>query len=164
LVGGFDAELAARGLEARVVPPAGGDVEVEADPPGSPRFCAISSPTRPAMPFRDRRRGAVHRLSTGVRVEVVDNGEEIAVEVVPFGFERFVRADPSRGRDSGVSGIVPAVVKELVEAHGGWVGARSGAGMVTAWFELPARPAERPQFVPQSAETAVSGGVPATGR
>ncbi len=94
----------------------------------------------------------------------MDNGEGIPVEVVPFLFERFVRADPGRGRDSGGSGIGPAVVKELVEAHGGSVGARSGAGIVTVWFELPARPAERPQFVPQSAETAVSGGVPATGR
>ena len=79
----------------------------------------------------------VRRIPSGVRVEVSDHGEEIPPDVVPFIFERFVRADRSRGRNSGGAGIGLAIVRELVAAHGGQVGAESNDGVVTIWFELP---------------------------
>lgn len=58
-----------------------------------------------------------------VVVEVTDTGSGIAPEDLPFVFERFYRADKSRSRASGGSGIGLAIVKQLVEAHGGrvWV-------------------------------------------
>lgn len=55
---------------------------------------------------------------------------------LPLIFERFYRVDKSRSRDSGGAGIGLTIVKELVEAHGGRVGADTGDGDVRFWFEL----------------------------
>lgn len=81
----------------------------------------------------------IHLTTQGgsVRVAIHDVGETINEESLPHIFERFVRADPSRARASGGSGIGLAIVKELVEAHNGAVGAESDADGVTVWFELP---------------------------
>lgn len=56
-------------------------------------------------------------------LRVTDTGRGIAVEDLHFVFDRFYRADKSRNRSSGGSGIGLAIVKQLVEAHGGkvWV-------------------------------------------
>lgn len=58
-----------------------------------------------------------------VAVSVTDTGTGIASEDLPYVFDRFYRADKSRSRSSGGSGIGLAIVKQLVEAHGGrvWV-------------------------------------------
>jgi two-component system sensor histidine kinase BaeS len=73
-----------------------------------------------------------------VRVTVTNTGVEIPSADLPFVFERFYRVDKSRSRDSGGAGIGLAIVKQLVEAHGGTVGAESGAGATRIWFSLPA--------------------------
>jgi signal transduction histidine kinase len=57
-----------------------------------------------------------------VVIEVSDTGPGIAPEDLPHVFDRFYRADKSRSRASGGSGIGLAIVKQLVEAHGGQVG------------------------------------------
>ncbi len=54
-------------------------------------------------------------------LNVTDTGRGIAVEDLPYVFDRFYRADKSRSRSSGGSGIGLAIVKQLVEAHGGKV-------------------------------------------
>ncbi len=51
-------------------------------------------------------------------IEVTDTGSGIAPEDLPHVFDRFYRADKSRTRASGGSGIGLAIVKQLVEAHG----------------------------------------------
>ena len=73
-----------------------------------------------------------------VEIAVVNQGPEIAEKDLPFVFERFYRADKSRSRDSGGGGVGLAIVKELVEAHGGGVGAESGSGRTRVWVRLPA--------------------------
>ena len=59
---------------------------------------------------------------------------------LPFIFERFYRGEKSRSRDYGGAGIGLAIVKELVEAHEGHVGAELVEGRVRIWFSLPVTP------------------------
>jgi two-component system sensor histidine kinase BaeS len=90
------------------------------------------------------------RRGESARIAVRDVGESIDEVSLPHIFERFFRADPSRARGSGGAGIGLAIVKELVAAHGGSVGAESDAEGVTVWFELPLRAREpQPAAVPE---------------
>jgi len=65
-------------------------------------------------------------------ITVKDTGSGIAAEELPFIFDRFYRADPSRHSDTGESGLGLAIVKALVEAQGGLVWAESGQGQGTS--------------------------------
>jgi signal transduction histidine kinase len=56
-----------------------------------------------------------------VWIEVVDTGIGIATDDLPHVFERFWRADRSRDRHSGGSGIGLAISRRLVELHGGTI-------------------------------------------
>lgn len=62
-----------------------------------------------------------------VVLTVSDTGPGIAIDDLPHVFDRFWRADPSRSRDTGGSGLGLAIVRQIVEAHGGTVGATSDA-------------------------------------
>ena len=61
-----------------------------------------------------------------VRIAVADTGSGIRPEHLPHVFDRFYRADPSRDRATGGAGLGLAIVRRLVEAHGGSVSAESG--------------------------------------
>lgn len=58
-------------------------------------------------------------------VKVTDTGIGIPETELPLIFERFYRTDKSRNRKSGGAGIGLAIVKSIVNAHGGTVTAES---------------------------------------
>ena len=62
---------------------------------------------------------------------VRDTGPGIAPEHLPRVFDRFYRADASRSRETGGAGLGLAIVRQLVEAHGGRVAAESAPGRGT---------------------------------
>jgi two-component system, OmpR family, sensor histidine kinase BaeS len=55
---------------------------------------------------------------------VQDNGSGISAEAIPHIFDRFYRADPSRGIEDG-SGLGLAIARSIIEAHGGEISAQS---------------------------------------
>lgn len=59
---------------------------------------------------------------------VADTGIGICEADLPYIFEHFYRADKSRDKKSGGSGIGLAIVKQLIETHGGMVEAASSPG------------------------------------
>jgi signal transduction histidine kinase len=76
-----------------------------------------------------------------VQLSVRDTGIGIAPEHLPFVFDRFYRVDQSRTRATGGSGLGLTIVKQLVEAHGGHVWAKSTLGQGSTFlFTLPVAP------------------------
>jgi len=84
-----------------------------------------------------------------VRIRVLRDGPHAVIEVADSGigiaegdrervFTRFWRADLARTRASGGLGIGLAVVKEIIDRHGGAVGvAASDLGGTSVWIRLP---------------------------
>jgi signal transduction histidine kinase len=62
-----------------------------------------------------------HYDGDDVVITVADDGIGIDVSQSERFFERFVRSDPARARDSGGTGLGLAIVAEIVERHGGSV-------------------------------------------
>jgi two-component system, OmpR family, sensor kinase len=61
-------------------------------------------------------------------VRVSDNGAGIPAEALPHVFERFYRADKSRGGMKNGSGLGLAISQAIVQAHGGTIRAESSPG------------------------------------
>ncbi|MBQ8961248.1 MAG: HAMP domain-containing histidine kinase [Ruminococcus sp.] len=83
---------------------------------------------------------AVRAESSGgiFRLTVSDDGIGISPEDLPHIFERFYRADKSRSRSTGGSGVGLAVAKAIIEAHGGTIFAESEPGKGSSFtFALP---------------------------
>lgn len=89
-----------------------------------------------------RHGGATIRLGVESRGDLVelhvrDDGAGFPPEFLPRAFERFTRADPSRG--GGGSGLGLAIVQAIAEAHGGTCGARNlPGGGADVWLVVPA--------------------------
>jgi PAS domain S-box-containing protein len=83
----------------------------------------------------------LERADPYVRITVSDTGCGIAPELLPYLFDRFRQADSSSTRRHGGLGIGLALVKHLVELHGGEVRAESpGEGQgATFTVDLPIR-------------------------
>lgn len=81
---------------------------------------------------------SIERMRAEIKVIFANTGGELAEEDLPFIFERFYRGEKSRSREHGGAGIGLAIVKELIEAHNGHVGAEISEGEIRVWFSLPA--------------------------
>ncbi|HEY6297812.1 MAG TPA: ATP-binding protein, partial [Streptosporangiaceae bacterium] len=66
-----------------------------------------------------------------IEVSVADTGTGVAAEDLPHLFERFYRAASTQGRSAEGAGIGLALVKSLVEMHGGTISADSALGAGT---------------------------------
>ncbi len=77
------------------------------------------------------------QASGEMRVVFANTGGELSQKDLPFIFERFYRGEKSRSREHGGAGIGLAIVKELVEAHDGRVGAEISENETRIWFSLP---------------------------
>ena len=72
-----------------------------------------------------------------IQVLFANSGGGLSESDVPFIFERFYRGEKSRSRVHGGAGIGLAIVKELIHAHQGEVGAEVAADETRVWFTLP---------------------------
>lgn len=90
------------------------------------------SPEGGTVTYRLRDRGELLEIS------VSDQGMGIPKENVDKIFERFYRVDKARSRQMGGTGLGLAIAKEMIEAHGGSVWAKSEEGKgTTIYFTLP---------------------------
>ena len=82
---------------------------------------------------------SLQRKNSHVEIQVSDTGRGISPEFLPYVFDRFRQADSSISRMHGGLGLGMAIVRHLVELHGGTVQAQSpGEGQGTTFtVELP---------------------------
>jgi two-component system sensor histidine kinase BaeS len=89
-------------------------------------------------PDGERVRVRVAHAGGDATVSVIDRGPGIAAKDIDRIFERFYRVDEARGRERGGAGLGLAIVRRLVELHGGrvWADSVEGEG-ATFTFTLP---------------------------
>jgi signal transduction histidine kinase/ActR/RegA family two-component response regulator/PAS domain-containing protein len=76
----------------------------------------------------------LERVNSHVEISVIDTGEGMKPEFLPFVFDRFRQADASTTRRHGGLGLGLSIVKQLVELHGGTVVVKSeGPGKGTTF-------------------------------
>ena len=95
---------------------------------------------------------AAARAGSQVEVAVSDSGIGIAPELLPRIFERFSQGDSSSTRSHGGLGLGLAIVRHIVELHGGTVEASSGGSGLGSTFtvRLPLRAAQRSSARPMA--------------
>ncbi|WP_427168181.1 HAMP domain-containing sensor histidine kinase [Streptomyces sp. C1-1] len=125
------------------------DVEVRTDVEGDPWLDADPVRMRQALgnlvsnALRHTPAGgtvtvAARRDGDDVVFTVTDTGSGIAADDLPHVFERFWRAEKSRSRRTGGSGLGLPIVRHLVAAHGGTATAQSEPGRGAAFtLRLP---------------------------
>ena len=93
----------------------------------------------------------VERTGSHVQIVVVDTGEGISADFLPYVFDRFRQADAKTTRRHGGLGLGLAIVRHLVEMHGGTVSAESaGEGQgATFTVSLPLMPVYQRRSTPE---------------
>jgi PAS domain S-box-containing protein len=95
------------------------------------------------------------QIDSHLQIRVRDTGEGIAPDMLPYVFERFRQADSSSTRSHGGLGLGLAIVRHLVELHGGTVRAESlGIGHGSTFIvSLPIKAAIEPTIAEQLSPT-----------
>jgi PAS domain S-box-containing protein len=88
----------------------------------------------------------LERVNSHVEISVGDTGTGISPEFLPHVFDRFRQADQKTTRQHGGMGLGLAIVRHLVELHGGSVKAESGGEGQGSTFTvlLPVAPVHAP--------------------
>jgi signal transduction histidine kinase/CheY-like chemotaxis protein len=102
-------------------------------------------------------RVALTRRQDSAEIVVRDTGIGIEAAFLPHVFERFRQADGSFSRSHGGLGIGLAIVRHLVELHGGTVGVDSAGSGQGATFTVRL-PVDGPPNAPPVADAAAAGG------
>jgi CheY-like chemotaxis protein/nitrogen-specific signal transduction histidine kinase len=104
----------------------------------------------------------VERAGSDVCVSVSDTGQGISPEFLPHVFERFRQQDGSTTREHGGLGLGLAIVRHLVEQHGGRVSAESDGETrgSTFTFSLPVAAVNAPAGARESAGPSASQASP----
>lgn len=95
-------------------------------------------------------RVALRRSGSSVLVDVIDNGQGIKQQFLPYVFERFRQADNTYTRRIGGLGLGLAIVRHLVELHGGTVTADSQGKGQGSVFTVRLPVAETRRMMPAS--------------
>jgi PAS domain S-box-containing protein len=67
----------------------------------------------------------LERINSHLEISVIDTGDGIAPEFLPYVFDRFRQGDASTSRRHGGLGLGLSIVRQLVELHGGSVRVKS---------------------------------------
>ena len=73
----------------------------------------------------DREYTTEHKRFTYARIQVVDSGKGIQPQFLPYVFDYFRQAESTKSRSEGGLGLGLAIVRRIVELHGGEVTAQS---------------------------------------
>jgi hypothetical protein len=114
-------------------------------------------------PKGGRVRVSLARTGSNVEIVVADTGAGIAPEFLPHVFERFRQSDQTASRRHGGLGLGLAIVRHLVELHGGAVSVDSlgeGTG-ATFTVTLPVVPVHRTEGAEERAHPAARDPLPA---
>jgi PAS domain S-box-containing protein len=113
-------------------------------------------------PKQGRVQICLQRINSHIEIVVVDTGQGISAEFLPYVFERFRQADGSITRSFGGLGLGLAIVRQLVELHGGTVHAESpGEGQgATFTVKLPLMAVGPKAIETERVHPAVGGSVP----
>jgi len=89
----------------------------------------------------------VERAGENLQMQVSDSGQGISAEFLPFIFDRFRQADGTTTRKHGGLGLGLAIVRHVVELHGGTITAQSAGPGTGATFtiKLPLAQAMKPR-------------------
>jgi PAS domain S-box-containing protein len=78
----------------------------------------------------------LERVNSHVEIVVSDNGIGVSPDFLPYMFERFRQADSGTTREHGGIGLGLAIVRHLVELHGGTIHAASGGRDAGSTFRV----------------------------
>ncbi len=108
-------------------------------------------------PHGGRVEAQLERVDPHIRITVSDTGKGISPDFMPYVFDRFHQSDASSARRHGGLGLGLALVKYLVELHGGTIEAASaGEGQGAAFkVTLPVRAVATPIGEAEGAPVAV---------
>jgi two-component system sensor histidine kinase BaeS len=133
------AELADEAVEAVTPAAATRNVRLRVDAPG--RIGVSGDPAALSRVFRNLLANAIRHSPDSGEVDVVlarngsyaettvsDQGAGFPDHLRPRAFDRFVREDDSRNRESAGTGLGLAIAKGIVEAHGGTITIEDGPG------------------------------------
>ncbi len=116
-------------------------------------------------PKQGRVQVCLQRINSHVEIVVADTGQGISAEFLPHVFGRFRQANSSITRSFGGLGLGLAIVRQLVELHGGTVHAESpGEGQgATFTVKIPLMAVDPKPIEPERVHPAVGGSVPFDG-